>query len=198
VTSSSYDAARVRIEYSQGGRLMDEDFYTAVSYTHSSILPGATLWQPQLLYSFAAPHGQLDRDAALLQAMISSVQPSLKWYAGYQYVFNLWVQGQMQSIQAAGALSRSIAQGSDQISQATSSAYENQQSAYDGIYGQLSDQIRGVSTYDDPYGGGTVQLPNDYSYAWVSSSGEYALSDSAGFDPNVGSTGTWKLLHPAR
>jgi hypothetical protein len=198
VTSSSYDAARVRIAYSTPGRALEEDFYTAVSYTASPMLPGATLWQPQLLYSFAAPKGKLDRESPLLAAIVSSVQPSLKWYAGYQYVFNLWVQGQMASIRAAGALSRSISQGNDAIDKATSDAWAEQQASYDRVYGEISNQIRGVESYDDPYSGRTVELPNDYSYAWVSSSGDYALSDSAGFDPNVGSTLTWKPLKVAR
>ena len=41
-----------------------------------------------------------------------------------------------------------------------------------------------------------VELPNVYRYAWVSSRGEYALSDSAGFNPNLGSTVEWRLLRP--
>jgi hypothetical protein len=34
-----------------------------------------------------APRGQPDGAARVLQTMVSSVRPSLKWYAGYQYVF---------------------------------------------------------------------------------------------------------------
>ena len=57
---------------------------------------------------------------------------------------------------------------------------------------------RARASYDNPFEGRTVELPNDYRYAWVSSSGEYALSDSAGFNPNVGSTIEWRLLKTAR
>jgi hypothetical protein len=42
-----------------------------------------------------------------------------------------------------------------------------------------------------------VQLPSDYRYAWVSASGEYVLSDQAGFNPNVGSTTEWRQLRPS-
>jgi hypothetical protein len=193
-TSSRYDAARVRIAYRENGRAMEEDFYTAVSYTQSPSLPGTTLWEPALLYSFKAPKGKLDGAAGVLQTMISSVQPSLKWYAGYQYVFNLWIQGQMQSIRAAGALSQSIASASDSITKATTDAWQSQQDAYDRIYGEIDNQIRGVDSYRNPFDDSSVELPNEYSYAWVSSSGDYALSNSAGFDPNVGSTIQWRQL----
>ena len=198
VTSSTFDAARVRVAYTQNGRAMEEDFYTVVSYTTSPALPTMTMWQPQILYSFKAPRGKLDGAARVLQTMVSSVRPSLKWYAGYQYVFDLWVKGQMQSIAAAGALSKQIAAANDSISRSTSEAWEAQQDSYDRVYSQFSEQIRGVETYSNPFEGRTVELPNDYSYAWVSASGQYALSDSAGFNPNVGSTVEWRLLKTAR
>ena len=198
VTSSSYDAARVRIAYTQNGRAMEEDFYAIVSYTTSPALPGMTMWQPEILYSFRAPRGKLDVSARVLQTMISSVRTSLKWYAGYQYVFDLWVKGQMQAINAAGQLSKSIASANEEISRSTREAWEAQQNAYDRVYGEISNQIRGVETYQNPFEGRTVELPNDYRYAWVSSSGEYALSDSAAFNPNVGSTAEWRLLRTTR
>jgi hypothetical protein len=198
VTSSSYDAARVRIAYVSNGRAMEEDFYAVVRYTTSPALPTTTMWQPDVLYSFTAPRGKLDAAARVLQTMVSSVRLDLKWYAGYQYVFNLWVQGQMQAINAAGQLSKQIAAASDSISRSTSEAWEAQQASYDRVYGEISEQIRGVETYDNPFEGRSVELPNDYRYAWVSAGGEYALSDSAGFNPNLGSTVEWRLLKTAR
>ena len=178
---------------------MEEDFTAVVSYTTSPQLPGTTLWQPQILYSFKAPRGKLDGAARVLQTMVSSVRPSLKWYAGYTYVFNLWVQGP-----DAGDQRRRPAEQADlgaratRSARSTSEAWEAQQDSYDRVYGELSNQIRGVESYENPFEGRTVELPNDYRYAWVSSSGQYALSDSAGFDPNVGSTAEWRLLQTAR
>ena len=104
----------------------------------------------------------------------------------------------MQSIAAAGALSKQIASVNDEISKSTSDAWRDQQATYDRVYGEISNQIRGVESYENPFEGHAVELPNDYSYAWVSSSGEYALTDSAGFNPNVGSTIEWRLLKTSR
>ena len=157
-----------------------------------------TMWQPEILYSFRAPRGKLDVSARVLQTMISSVRTSLKWYAGYRYVFDLWIKGRMQAINAAGQLSKSIASANDEISRSTREAWEDQQASYDRVYGEISNQIRGVETYENPFEGRTVELPNDYRYAWVSSGGEYAFSDSATFNPNVGSTAEWRLLHTSR
>ena len=153
VTSSSYDAARVRIAYTQNGRAMEEDFYAIVSYTTSPALPGMTIWRPEILYSFKAPRGKLDASARVLQTMISSVRTSLKWYAGYRYVFDLWVKGQMQAINAAGQLSKSIASANDEISRSTREAWESEQASYDRVYGEISNQIRGVETYQNPFEG---------------------------------------------
>ena len=58
----------------------------------------------------------------------------------------------------------------------------------------ISESIRGVTTYTNPYDERPVPLPSDYSYAWVNRSGEYVLSNDAGYDPNVGSVSEWRLL----
>lgn len=196
-TATSFDAARVRIAYVAGGRAIEEDFYTLISYTTSPILPGRILWQPQYLYSFRAARGRLDRAAGLLQAITASVRPSLRWYAGFLYVQKLWIDGQMQAIRAAGALSRAISRANDEITESIRSSYRTQQEAYDRISSSFSEQIRGVETYQNPYEGRAVQLPSDYSYAWVSETGEYALANDAGFNPNVGSTANWRLMRTA-
>jgi hypothetical protein len=39
-----------------------------------------------------------------------------------------------------------------------------------------------------------VQLPSGYSNVWVNRSGEYILSNQAGYNPNVGSNIEWHPL----
>lgn len=197
LTASKFDAARVRVAYSERGRAIEEDFYTVVSYTTSPLLPTRVSWQPHFLYSFRAARGKLDRQAALLQAISSSVRLNLRWYAGYLYVQQLWIDGQMKAIRGAGALSRAIAKANDEITESIRGSYRNQQDAYDRVHGSFSEQIRGVETYENPFEGREIQLPSEYSYAWVSAGGEYLLTDQAGFNPNVGSTTDWRLLRTA-
>lgn len=196
-TDTTFDAARVRIAYRIGARSVEEDFYALVGYTTSSILPGRTLWTASSLYSYRAAQGRLDRSASLLHAIESTVRINMRWYADYLYVQQLWIDGQMQAIRAAGELSRIISRNNDQITQSIRSAYQTRQDAYDRISSSFSEQIRGVETYRNPYEGREVQLPSDYTYAWVSETGEYALANDAGFNPNVGSTANWRLMRAA-
>jgi hypothetical protein len=194
---TTFDAARVRITYRIGARQVDEDFYVLVGYSTTAALPGRVMWTPTSLYSYRGRHGRLDRTASLLHAIESTVRINVRWYADYLYVQKLWIDGQMQAIRAAGELSRIISRNNDQITSSIRSAYETRQEAYDRISSSFSEQIRGVETYRNPYEGREVQLPSDYSYAWVSESGEYALANDAGFNPNVGSTVNWRLMRAA-
>jgi hypothetical protein len=196
-SKATFDAGRVRIAYTQGGRAIEEDFYTLVYYWTSPLLPGRLSWTADSLYSFRAARGRLNRSAGLLHAMVSSVRVDLRWYAGYRHVQQLWVDGQMQAIRAAGALSRQIARANDEITASIRSSYRAQQDSSDRISNSFSERIRGVETYEQPFEGTTVQLPSDYSHAWASARGEYVFSDSPGFNPNVGSTVEWRLLKTA-
>ena len=72
--------------------------------------------------------------------------------------------------------------------------YENRQKAQDASAAQLSQYVRGVETYRNPRTGETIELDNQYGHAWVNNSGEYILSDSPGFDPNVTFKSDWTAL----
>ena len=196
VTKSSFDAARVRVVYREAGRSVEETFYTLLSYTRSPIVRGALLWRPEYLYSFKAPAGRLDRESPTLQACVGAFRFNLKWYAAYRYVFQLWVDGQYQAIRSAGVISRAVSQANDAISASIRSSYESSQRSYDRVSQSFGDQIRGVGTYENPFDGRTVQLPSDYGDVWVSSRGEYVLSDDPNFDPNAGSGGDFRRLQP--
>ncbi len=79
-----------------------------------------------------------------------------------------------------------------------SDAYWDRQKSTDRVHQQFSDYIRGVTRYESPHEKYPVQLPSQYKYAWASPSGEYVLTDDAGYDPNVGGTRNWTLLKAAR
>ncbi len=121
--------------------------------------------------------------------MVSSVRVDPGWLEAYLQLSRNWLQANYDAIRAAGQLSR-------QISASTQQAYEARRASDDRVYREISEQIRGVETYDDPLETYPVQLPSDYEYAWRSSAGGYVLSNDAGFDPNVGSTQTFTLLEP--
>ena len=187
-------AERVRLEYTENGKSMQEDVFCTLLYAQSPMMPGATLWCPTQLYSFKAEKGKLDASAGLLQAIVGSVKLNPHWYSGYLQVVQLWRDGQNQAIRNAGELSRYISKINDEISDIHRQAYAAQQASSDRIHSNFSKYVRGVEAYESPLGNTRVELPSGYRDAWVSESGEYLLSNEAGFDPNVGATHTWQRM----
>lgn len=191
-------AERVRLEYQEAGRAVEEDVYCVLVYAQTPMLPGTTFWTADRLFAFKAEKGKLDGMSGLLHTMASSVKINPVWFAKYQQVVALWQQGKMQSIRSAGELSRYIARTSDQISAMNRQAYEARQAANDRINRNFSEYIRGVQTYQNPLESRPVELPTGYREAWVSGNGEYILSNDPSFNPNVGSTQSWQRMKPVR
>jgi hypothetical protein len=190
-------ADRVRVEYEEGGRTIEEDFYCVLVLAETPMLPGTVMWTTDRMFSFRAEKGQLDRNASLLQAMSASLRINPAWFARYMQVVQLWQQSQMRAIQSAGELSRYIAQTNDEITAMHREAWEGQQASRDRVSRQFSEYVRGVEAYDDPVAGHAIELPGGYRDYWVSGSGEYILSDEASFNPNVGSTQSWQQMRKA-
>lgn len=191
-------AAKVRLEYQDGGKTIAEDVYITIVLSRSPLVPAMTIWSLEHQYSFRAEKDKLDALAPLLQTMIASVRIELAWYAGYAQVLDLWRQGQMQSIRDAGEISKRISRNNDEILASMRSSWQARQDSADRTSREFSESIRGVETYDHPYEGREIQLPSGYHDVWTNRSGEYVFSNEAGFDPNVGSTVEWKRLEAAK
>jgi hypothetical protein len=186
---------KVRLEYAEGGTIMHEDIYCVLVYGQ---YPTGMIWSADRLYAFKAPKGELDARAALFQAMVASQQINLSWFNKYLQVVGMWQQNVMASIQSAGMLSRYISQTYNEISAMNRQAWENYQASSDRINRQFSEYVRGVETYQNPYESRPVELPSGYQEVWANAKGEYILSDSPNFNPNVGSTQNWQRLAKAR
>ncbi len=189
-------AERIRTEYIEAGNPMQEDVYCVLVASTSSMLPGTTFWGSDRLYGFKTAKGKLDELAGLLHSISASVKVNMAWFNQYLQVVQMWQQNQMQSIRNAGELSRYIAKTNDEISAMNRQAYANQQASSDRINARFSRYVRGVESYEHPFEGRSVELPSGYREVWVSGSGEYLLSNDAGFNPNVRSTQSWRLMKP--
>ncbi len=73
-------------------------------------------------------------------------------------------------------------------------SYAKTQASQDRMADSFSRYLRGVERYDDPTSGSSVSLPSGYDRAWVSSTGEYIVSNDAMLDPNTLSTENWQQL----
>jgi hypothetical protein len=186
-------AGRFRYSYMLSGRAMEEDIYCVLSYTSAPAVQ-TVYWSPLQLYSIRAEKGQLDRQTKLMQVIASSVRVNLQWFNAYQQVWAMWQANVMQSIQNAGNLSRYIAGINNEITAMNRQAWNDQQTSQDRISRRFSEYIRGVDTFRNPINNQPIQLPSGYSQAWANPSGEFIVSDSPSYNPNVGSTRNWQLM----
>jgi hypothetical protein len=187
-------AGRVRYEYERDGHAWEEDVYVTLTYAP---LADATFWSATGGYSFRAPKGQLDRFAPVMNTTIHTIHLSLEWFAQYQYVQKLFTNRMMQGIRNAGRISDTIHRNNEEIQQMFADSYRRSCESQDRISQSFTEYIRGVETYRNPFEDRPVQLPSGYSNIWVNSSGEYILSNQAGFNPNVGSNIEWRPLERA-
>jgi hypothetical protein len=186
---------RVRYEFDHAGQTWQEDVYVTITYTPWEM---GTLWSVPSAYSFRAPKGKLDAMTPQMAATVNSMRLNLDWFAGYQYVQKLFNDRMAGSIRDARAISDTITRNSEEIRRMYSDSYRRQSESQDRISASFSEYVRGVETYKNPFEDRPVQLPSGYNDAWVNARGEYILSNSAGFDPNVGDTTEWRRMPTAR
>ena len=188
-----FTAGRVRLEYQLQGRAVEEDLYCVLN---SMALPtgNMTIQIADKLCGLRAPKGQLEQAAKLFETMIHSTRVNLQWFSQYSQLVQALTQAQMNQIRAAGELSRYISRTSSEISDMMRQSYEQRQTSQDRINKNWSQYMRGVDEYHDPVAGRPVELPSGYRNAWVSGNGEYIVTDSVNFNPNVELNGTWQKL----
>jgi len=201
-------AGRARFEFEEGGRVMQQDVYAVVFVANVQV--GTThsiLWGAEENRYVKAPKGRLDKLFPVFQTVSFSFRPTMEFYNRRQQLVNIFLQMDAQrgrqtteSVMRTAesnpvlALSKYIAQTNDQVTAGIRQSWEMKNAANDRIAQNWSQAIRGVDGYTNPWTGYQTQLPAGYQEAWVSGTGEYVLSNDPRFDPNVGSTVTWRKM----
>ena len=194
---------KIRIEYQENGKPMEEEIYAAVSQFITS-LPGSTgnyfinYWYIDFIFSFKAGKGKLDAQSKTFQTMIYSLKVNPQWFAKVTNVKEIMIQMIMEGIQAIGRIGNIIAKAGSEMRADQQRAWEQRQQAQDRIAQNFSDYMRGVERYQDPFSGKQIELPNDYGYAWANNLGEYIVTDSPGYNPNLGSNLHWEPLQRSK
>ena len=191
----SAEAGRVRVEYTLAGIVMEDEIYCVIQ---SIKLPLGQVtndnWFVSYVASFRAPKGELDKNAKTLQTIAYSASIDVNWLNKYnQLVYNL-IQQQIRQIKSIGQLSQMLSQTSDEISQDNLKSWEDRQAINDKIVDDFTHGILEVDKYYDPIAEKTVELPSGYTNAWTNSLGEYILSDSPSYNPNIGSNLNWQQM----
>ncbi|MEM2866536.1 MAG: hypothetical protein QW098_05300 [Candidatus Hadarchaeales archaeon] len=123
-------------------------------------------------------------------AVLHSFRWNPRWLERYsQLLVQLWQTHLEKTMERHQA----VTQAQNEVERVISSTFSNQEAAMERISKSWSQVIRGVETYDPApglaeFGTGTqpsVELPNGYGYAWTNGQGDYILTDSALFNPNV-------------
>jgi hypothetical protein len=188
-----FTAGKVRIAFELNGKSVEEDLYCVLN--SMALPPGNMVIQiADKLYALRAEKGSLPGVTKIGETMIHSTRPNLQWFNRYVQLVQALTQAQMNQIRAAGELSRYISRTSNEISDMMMKTYEDRQASQDRINKNWSQYMRGVDEYHDPIAGRPVELPSGYNNAWVNRNGEYIVTDSTLFNPNVEVGGSWQKL----
>lgn len=198
---TSANGGKIRVEYNLNGIAIEEEMYCVIQ---SLDIPVQTLygttrnvnWYMTYLESFRAEKGQLNSETKMFQTISFSAKTDPNWLNKYNQVVNYLIQRQIQQIQSLGQLSNIISQTSNEISDENYQAWQQTQNVYDRLSTDFSNNILGIQTYNNPIDGSTVDLPSGYSNAWANSLGDYILSDSPSYNPNIESNLNWQQMTP--
>ena len=198
-------AGKMRIEYGENGRPMEEEIYAAVSQFVTD-LPGSALspgyfinyWYIDYVFSFRAGKNRLDSQATVFQTMLYSMKVNPQWFAKVANVREMMAQNAIRGIQATGRIGDTVARAGSNLREDQMRDWERRQQANDRVIQNFTDNIRGVDRFNDPFAGKEVELPSGYGRAFANNLGEYIVTDSPSYNPNIGSNLHWEELQPAR
>lgn len=182
---------------------MEEEMYAAVSQFVTN-LPAATgsyfinYWYIDYVFSFRAPKGKLDSNSKVFQTMVYSLKVNPRWFAKVANVKEMMAQNIIRGIKEIGKIGEMVARAGSEMRADQMRAWQQRQQAQDRIAQNFSDYIRGVDRFYDPLAGKEVELPSGYGRAWANRLGDYIVSDSPSYNPNIGSNLHWEELRPVR
>jgi hypothetical protein len=193
------DAAKVRVTYLAGGVPLEEEVYAVVQmFTFRMATMHGTVtnqnWWVDYIFSFRARKGQLDSAGKILQTIAFSFKVNPAWFAGYGNLVQYLIGRQIKQIHHLGEIGRIYAETGRQIREDQMRSWEANQAVRDRIADDWSRQFRGYDQYWDSSAGKMVELPSGYDNAWVNGLGEYVVSDSPSYNPNIGSNLHWQSL----
>jgi hypothetical protein len=202
---SSAEGGKIRITYLENGKKIEEEMYAVVSQ-FVTYLPGSYLtpdyfinyWYIDYIFSFKAGEKKLDSNSKTFQTMIFSFKLNPKWFAKVVNTKEKMVQMIIQGIKTIGNIGKMIASSSSQLRDDQLADWERRQEANDRVIQNFCDNIRGVERYNDPFSGNEVELPSGYGNVWANNLGEYILTESPSFNPNIGSNLNWQQIEQVK
>jgi hypothetical protein len=200
---ASARGGKMRIEYPEKDKKMEEEIYAAVSqfviHLPYSGLHGSyfiNYWYIDYVFSFKDEKGKLDTQTKIHQTMLYSMKVNPAWFAKVVNVKEMLAEQQMRNIRAMGNIGEIVANAGSKMREDQQRDWERRQEVHDRIARNFSDNIRGVDRYHDARAGKEVELPSGYGNAWANNLGEYIVTESPGYNPNTESNQHWEPLTP--
>jgi hypothetical protein len=196
------DAGRLKMEYSRGGNRIVEDVTVAVTYMVSYLpsMYGGTVqgitWIP-IVTSFRAPEREIDNRIKIFKIITDSRRDNPVWAENCLKLSATVTRDQLRRQRAIFNRMQQISRTQSEIGDMIMDSYQKRNDAYDRIFDNYSQAIRGVDSYADPINNWKIELPTGYDNAWTNGS-DYIISDDPGFNPNIGSTQDWQRMSRQR
>ncbi|MEM2874611.1 MAG: hypothetical protein QW567_01085 [Candidatus Hadarchaeales archaeon] len=194
------DAAGLRVRYVENGENVEEEIWTIILVDTFRTTPemeqttGAriieTFWYPCGIWSLRSAGELTPENTKLLMSILNSFRWNQNWLDEYaRLLTDIWrefLEGIMESHQI-------LTRMQNEVTRIIETTFSNQEAVMERTSEEWSQVIRGVEAYDPEPGlvefGAvdlpSVELPNGYDYAWTNRLGDYILTDSALFNPNV-------------
>lgn len=212
----SAEAGRLRFTGTMNG-VQVEGWLIAMHTVRSDPSPGGSVDLSDIPH-FAimyAPPGKLDSSEKMLSAMLDSIQINPQWTAylaqyvqaimqikqrAMNQVAQIYVNMAADNAKAAqeqAAIRNGVQNYANQVH---SSVTANRAAALDHSSQQFALHMGDQAIYSNPTTGQSVQMSNQYSHAWASTTGntnEYILTDSPSYNPNgQAGSATWTQMTP--
>ncbi len=190
--NASAGAWRIRYEYDFEGVAWEQDVSFSLLWVGNDPLS----WYVNLASTAGAPRGELDRQAGVVSAVISSRRTTVEWEANYRLVTQLFYQGIQQQMADTVRFGELLAQYRAESQALQQQVFDERMASIDRQNQIFRETLGGVQGYDDPVNGGVVQLPLGWDTYWVNQQGEYIAVSDPDFDPNTLNDGVWTQLEP--
>jgi hypothetical protein len=195
----SAEGGRVRIQYTWEGRPFEEEIYGVVEVFRAPLttmfgVSELLIWFVDYLFAFRTAMGRLDASADLFTLMIGSFQLNPHWYAAYKSIVQSLAQRRIQRIRSIGQIGQIYAQTGREMREQNLRDWYARQETYDRLATDWSRNIRGVDAFFDPHREEVVELPSGYGHAWANNLGEYLITESPSFNPNLHSNLHWEPM----
>lgn len=203
-----HEGVMARIEYSEKGRLIEEEFYACVMWHPPN--GQQTNWGLVRPFCFRAAHGQLDTARQQLWRIATSVQTNPQWAQVFDQVvqdLNAQVRSFYEGVKAKLAAEidygRKLAEYRAWQADLSQQQFDYRWASEQRRSEQVGDVLLGRQRFDDP--GSTHDNPHfDHSlsrYSWTNGRREWLHTNKASYDPNSDpdtlSRAPWWLVQPS-